>query len=213
MSCVFKSKQLQSGESATSPGTAQPTCFVQNVDDLQALVKFLKYVLAGLISTSAEDPRAERSALIASVCHVLAEATRRSSALLEGLFDLALAELEAFLMRTYSAAATASESLALLPIPIQGQSGLGGGLLSPSLGFGFGSGSASGNEPQTRESEHPYPDNTSRSGRVRFAGASRIRIEFDPRCSTETRHDPLTILDPNGLQFLQPFEIYVYNLH
>ena len=177
-----------------------PARIVQNVDDLQALTKFLKFVLAGLISSGAEDPRAERSALIASIRRVLADAARSSPPLLEALFELALTELEAFLLRTTSAAAAAataaSDSVAPTPSPIQIQSSLGGGLLSPSLGFGAAS------EGQTRESEHPYPDNTSRSGRVRFPGAARIRIDFDPRCSTESRHDPLTILDPYGIQIV-----------
>ena len=194
---MFKSKQLQTSESAISLAKA-PARIVQNVDDLQALTKFLKFVLAGLISSGAEDPRAERCALIASVCRVLAEAARSSPTLLEALFELALTELEAFLLRTTSAAAaaSASDSVALTPSPIQIQNSIGGGLLSPSLGFG------SASEAQTRESEHPYPDNASRSGRVRFPGAARIRIEFDPRCSTESQHDPLTILDPYGIQFI-----------
>ena len=199
---MFKSIQLQTGQSATSLATA-PSRIVQNVEDLQALTKFLKFVLAGLISSGAEDPRAERCALIASVCRVLAEAARSSPTLLEALFELALTELEAFLLRTTSAAAAAaaaataaSDSIALTPSPIQIQSSIGGGLLSPSLGFG------SASEAQTRESEHPYSDNTSRSGRVRFPGAARIRIEFDPRCSTESRHDPLTILDLYGIQII-----------
>lgn len=192
MSCVFKSKQLQASESAATSAnpTPAPARLVHNVDDLHALARFLKYVLAGLIafpSAAADaDARAERRALITSVCRVTVEEVRSSPALLAGLFELAIAELEAFLRAT-SAATAASETP--MPIPIQGQS-----LTGAALQFG----SATASEPQTRESEHPYADNTSRSGRVRFSGASRVRIEFDPRCSTESRHDPLTILDLNG---------------
>jgi len=31
-----------------------------------------------------------------------------------------------------------------------------------------------------------------------FTGAEALRIEFDRRCSTERRHDPLTIMDSGG---------------
>ncbi|KAL8607282.1 hypothetical protein ACOMHN_047613 [Nucella lapillus] len=52
--------------------------------------------------------------------------------------------------------------------------------------------------PVTQESPHPYTDDTSISGTVRVAGAEALRVEFDRRCSTERRHDPLTIMDGTG---------------
>ena len=36
------------------------------------------------------------------------------------------------------------------------------------------------------------------SGNVRIPGAECLRIEFDRQCSTERRHDPLTIMDATG---------------
>jgi len=30
------------------------------------------------------------------------------------------------------------------------------------------------------------------------AGAEGLRVEFDRQCSTERRHDPLTLMDSNG---------------
>ncbi len=36
------------------------------------------------------------------------------------------------------------------------------------------------------------------TGHVRIAGAEALRIEFDRQCSTERRHDPLTIMDGMG---------------
>lgn len=38
----------------------------------------------------------------------------------------------------------------------------------------------------------------STSGHVRLPGADALRVEFDCRCSTERRHDPLTITDGTG---------------
>ncbi len=46
-----------------------------------------------------------------------------------------------------------------------------------------------------QESPHPYTDDTSLTGHVRIQGAEGLRVEFDRQCSTERRHDPLTILD------------------
>ena len=79
-------------------------------------------------------------------------------------------------------------------------------------------------QPVVVESSHPYTDDTSTSGTVkipgkkikllekleqtgssfrlswfqllyRLIGAEGLRIEFDRQCSTERRHDPLTIMD------------------
>ena len=36
------------------------------------------------------------------------------------------------------------------------------------------------------------------TGSVRIPGAEALRIEFDRQCSTECRHDPLTIMDGTG---------------
>lgn len=35
-------------------------------------------------------------------------------------------------------------------------------------------------------------------GHVRLPGADALRVEFDRRCSTERRHDPLQITDGTG---------------
>lgn len=52
--------------------------------------------------------------------------------------------------------------------------------------------------PVVQESSHPYSDNTFNTGRVKIAGAEQLRVEFDVQCSTEKRHDPLTIMDGSG---------------
>ena len=53
-------------------------------------------------------------------------------------------------------------------------------------------------QPVVQESPHPYTDDTSLSGHVRIQGAEGLRVEFDRQCSTERRHDPLTIMDGSG---------------
>lgn len=78
-------------------------------------------------------------------------------------------------------------------------------------------------QPVVVESSHPYTDDTSTSGTVKIPGSRReplptgdvgitlllsnnphsplvpgaegLRVEFDRQCSTERRHDPLTIMD------------------
>jgi len=75
-------------------------------------------------------------------------------------------------------------------------------------------------QPVVVESSHPYTDDTSTSGAVKIPGeggrglrggfggngsfphspvcplgAEGLRIEFDRQCSTERRHDPLTVMD------------------
>uniref|UniRef100_A0A8C6IXE5 HECT-type E3 ubiquitin transferase n=1 Tax=Melopsittacus undulatus TaxID=13146 RepID=A0A8C6IXE5_MELUD len=50
-------------------------------------------------------------------------------------------------------------------------------------------------QPVVVESSHPYTDDTSSSGTVKIPGAEGLRVEFDRQCSTERRHDPLTIMD------------------
>lgn len=52
--------------------------------------------------------------------------------------------------------------------------------------------------PVVQESNHPYTDNTNTSGVVKVNGAEGLRVEFDKQCSTERRHDPLTIMDSTG---------------
>ena len=53
-------------------------------------------------------------------------------------------------------------------------------------------------QPVIQESAHPYIDEASMGGQVRIPGAESLRIEFDRQCSTERRHDPLTISDATG---------------
>lgn len=53
-------------------------------------------------------------------------------------------------------------------------------------------------EPVIQETPHPYIDDTTLIGHVRIPGAKALRIEFDRQCSTEAKHDPLTIFDGTG---------------
>ncbi|GFS15828.1 E3 ubiquitin-protein ligase HERC2, partial [Elysia marginata] len=53
-------------------------------------------------------------------------------------------------------------------------------------------------KPVVQESAHPYTDDSSQTGVVRIPGAEALRVEFDRHCSTERRHDPLTIMDATG---------------
>ncbi|XP_012287916.1 E3 ubiquitin-protein ligase HERC2 [Orussus abietinus] len=50
-------------------------------------------------------------------------------------------------------------------------------------------------QPVVQETPHPYIDDTTLTGHVKIPGAEVLRIEFDRQCSTERRHDPLTIMD------------------
>uniref|UniRef100_A0A0A9VNP3 HECT-type E3 ubiquitin transferase n=2 Tax=Lygus hesperus TaxID=30085 RepID=A0A0A9VNP3_LYGHE len=52
--------------------------------------------------------------------------------------------------------------------------------------------------PIVQESSHPYIDDVSLSGNVKIPGAEELRVVFDPKCSTEKRHDPLCITDASG---------------
>lgn len=52
--------------------------------------------------------------------------------------------------------------------------------------------------PVMQESTHPYIDGTTLTGHVKIPGAEALRVEFDRRCSTERRHDPLAIMDGNN---------------
>ncbi|CAB0009589.1 unnamed protein product [Nesidiocoris tenuis] len=52
--------------------------------------------------------------------------------------------------------------------------------------------------PVVQESKHPYVDDASMSGTVKIPGAEELRVIFDPKCSTEKRHDPLCIMDAAG---------------
>ncbi|XP_015429351.1 PREDICTED: LOW QUALITY PROTEIN: E3 ubiquitin-protein ligase HERC2 [Dufourea novaeangliae] len=53
-------------------------------------------------------------------------------------------------------------------------------------------------QPVVQESPHPYIDGTTLTGHVRIPGAEALRVEFDRRCSTERRHDPLAFMDSNN---------------
>lgn len=53
-------------------------------------------------------------------------------------------------------------------------------------------------QPVIHESPHPYPDNYKMSKHVHIPGAECLIVSFDPRCSTERRHDTLTIKDAGG---------------
>ncbi|XP_050578084.1 E3 ubiquitin-protein ligase HERC2 [Bombus affinis] len=53
-------------------------------------------------------------------------------------------------------------------------------------------------QPVVQESPHPYIDGTTLTGHVKVPGAEALRVEFDRRCSTERRHDPLTIMDSSN---------------
>ena len=55
--------------------------------------------------------------------------------------------------------------------------------------------------PVIQESNHPYIDDINLTGHVRIPGAESLRIEFDRQCSTERRHDPLTITDVTGRSY------------
>ncbi|XP_039287848.1 E3 ubiquitin-protein ligase HERC2 [Nilaparvata lugens] len=64
----------------------------------------------------------------------------------------------------------------------------------------MGNTSASNNSPSpvVQESSHPFTDFVASSGHVKIPGAESLRVEFDRQCSTERRHDPLTIMDGSG---------------
>ncbi|KAK4294466.1 hypothetical protein Pmani_032901 [Petrolisthes manimaculis] len=53
-------------------------------------------------------------------------------------------------------------------------------------------------QPVTQESSHPYTDDVTLTGVVKIPGAEALRVEFDRQCSTERKHDPLTIMDGAG---------------
>ncbi|XP_063244096.1 E3 ubiquitin-protein ligase HERC2 isoform X2 [Bacillus rossius redtenbacheri] len=53
-------------------------------------------------------------------------------------------------------------------------------------------------QPVVQESSHPYVDDVTLTGQVKIPGAKGLRVEFDRQCSTERRHDPLTIYDATG---------------
>ncbi|KAK3907967.1 E3 ubiquitin-protein ligase HERC2 [Frankliniella fusca] len=53
-------------------------------------------------------------------------------------------------------------------------------------------------QPVVQESSHPYIDDVTLTGHVKIPGADSLRVEFDRLCSTERRHDPLTITDGGG---------------
>lgn len=50
-------------------------------------------------------------------------------------------------------------------------------------------------QPVMQECCHPYSDNLTLQGTVKIPGAEALRVQFAPECSTERRHDPLTLLD------------------
>jgi E3 ubiquitin-protein ligase HERC2 len=49
-----------------------------------------------------------------------------------------------------------------------------------------------------QESPHPYPSSYSDTKTIRLPGAEALIVSFDPRCSTERRHDALVIKDGGG---------------
>ncbi|XP_071532835.1 E3 ubiquitin-protein ligase HERC2 isoform X2 [Panulirus ornatus] len=53
-------------------------------------------------------------------------------------------------------------------------------------------------QPVVQESSHPYTDDVTLTGVVKIPGAEALRVEFDRQCSTERKHDPLTIMDGAG---------------
>ncbi len=53
-------------------------------------------------------------------------------------------------------------------------------------------------KPKVQESPHPYPDNYTEQKTIRMPGVEALIITFDPRCSTEKRHDVLMIKDGGG---------------
>ncbi|XP_066595212.1 E3 ubiquitin-protein ligase HERC2 [Prorops nasuta] len=53
-------------------------------------------------------------------------------------------------------------------------------------------------ESVVQETPHPYIDDTTLMGNVVIPGAEALKVEFDRQCSTERRHDPLTIMDGTG---------------
>jgi hypothetical protein len=48
------------------------------------------------------------------------------------------------------------------------------------------------------ESAHNYPNDANMTGTVTIAGATRLKISFDPRCRTESGFDILTLEDGVG---------------
>lgn len=52
--------------------------------------------------------------------------------------------------------------------------------------------------PVVEESPHPYPDNAKLGRTVHIPGAEALLVSFDSQCSTERRHDVLTIKDGGG---------------
>ena len=57
-------------------------------------------------------------------------------------------------------------------------------------------------QPVIQESHHPYTHNPSLSGRVHIPGAESLRVEFDPRCGTQSRCDVLSIVDSMGTSII-----------
>ena len=57
-------------------------------------------------------------------------------------------------------------------------------------------------EPVCRESPHPHSLNACLMGQIKFPKAVGIRIEFDPRCSTEKPQHCLTFADTKVCSFI-----------
>lgn len=53
-------------------------------------------------------------------------------------------------------------------------------------------------QPVVQESSHPYINGVSLTGHVKIPGAETLHVEFDKQCSTELRHNPLSIIDGSG---------------
>ena len=53
-------------------------------------------------------------------------------------------------------------------------------------------------QPILQESAHPYQDSADLNHTIHMPGAEALILTFDPRCSTERRHDVLVIKDGSG---------------
>ena len=53
-------------------------------------------------------------------------------------------------------------------------------------------------QPILQESSHPYQNNSTSNNTIHMPGAEALILTFDPRCSTERRHDVLVIKDGSG---------------
>ncbi|KAJ8681467.1 hypothetical protein QAD02_017254 [Eretmocerus hayati] len=162
------------GETTTAASTASEPALDEftsqlTEEDTRALVELLKLAVAGRVCEGARHT-------IAGVLVALGRSNREIGSM---LLELCVTELE-------DAAACSS---------VTGLLGAG----TSTLAFtSCGSDGAKPAQAIVQESPHPYVDDTTLSGQVRIPGAEALRVEFDRQCSTERRHDPLTIMDASG---------------